>query len=87
MFEQRHGIFTIYCDERKCQESEEFDTDNDFRSFIDEAKAAGWRVYKDGSNWAHKCPSCQRAPVQPSATPSRKYVLEKDVKKYDADRA
>lgn len=84
MFEQHNGVFTIYCEERGCSESESFDTDNDFRSFIDEAKADGWKVYKDGDNWAHKCPSCVlRSVLSPTVKPAvRQYILRKDAERF-----
>lgn len=31
---------------------------DDFRQFVADLKAQGWRVYKDGEDWCHDCPTC-----------------------------
>ena len=52
------NIFVMYCDE--CDLFEEFDTDGDWNSFIDKAKARGWKIRKDEdlNEWFHTCPEC-----------------------------
>ncbi len=32
----------------------------DFHSAMKEAKADGWRAYKEGSTWCHRCPECTK---------------------------
>jgi hypothetical protein len=30
----------------------------EFREFVDELKAMGWKIRKDGEEWTHTCPTC-----------------------------
>lgn len=55
--------FDMDCDE--CGESQFFDRTY-FADFIAEAKAAGWKTYKDdGGEWANLCPKCVANGVKP----------------------
>lgn len=53
----KYGLdFTASCD--FCDET--FDTEEDeFRSAIEAIKRAGWKVFKRGQEWFHKCTDCQ----------------------------
>lgn len=48
--------FDITCNE--CRKEENFDTDGDFGQAIHDAKDRGWKVFKVGTQWQHKCPDC-----------------------------
>lgn len=52
------NIFVIYCDNCDC--SDEYDTDGDWDTFIEEAKSEGWKIKKDEDlgEWFHTCPDC-----------------------------
>jgi len=54
-YDRDHCILAIECD--CCEASDEFEGD-DFNEAFDEAKAEGWRAFKDGDDWMHKCPDC-----------------------------
>lgn len=54
--EKEGGTFIAQCD--FC--SNYIDTnETDFMSGIDVMKLKGWKVFKDGIEWQHKCDSCQ----------------------------
>jgi hypothetical protein len=48
--------FDMFCD--FCSYSENFDTDDDWQQMIQEAKDAGWKIFKSDDEWRHKCPTC-----------------------------
>jgi len=49
------GTFTMYCDEKGCSHSEEFDTDGNWQEMIQDAKRSGWIMEKVGNDWHHRC--------------------------------
>ena len=49
------GEFIMSCN--RCEAEEVFETD-DFMAMVALAKAAGWKIRKDGDEWVHTCPSC-----------------------------
>lgn len=51
------GEFVCECND--CGEKEYGGTVEGFRDFVDQLKAAGWKIRKDGAEWQHACPSCQ----------------------------
>ena len=52
------GGFYIACD--FCSNDINIQQD-DFMRAIEALKMRGWRIIKDGKNWLHKCPECQKA--------------------------
>lgn len=57
--EQDEGPFSWVC--FACGFYEE--TGEDGTTFIEawgDAKAMGWRAYKEGESWRHKCPDCSK---------------------------
>ena len=36
---------------------------DDFHFMWDEKKVEGWRAWKDGDTWKHKCPACMKPPL------------------------
>lgn len=50
------GAFIIHCD--FCSAVEEFETNFDWSEMISQAKDAGWRFFKEDSEWKSKCPDC-----------------------------
>lgn len=57
MIEEDHenGGFFVYCD--RCSHWTEVSVDT-WREMMDEIKAEGWQVRRDGDGWEHICPSC-----------------------------
>jgi len=52
--------FDIECDICEITQYLDFDWE-EFNAAIAEAKASGWRSYKDeDGEWRHECPECQR---------------------------
>lgn len=49
------GSMTLTCDD--CDFEEVFD-DNDWQGCFADAKSLGWRTYKEGEDWKHRCPEC-----------------------------
>lgn len=42
---------------------EDLDTDEDeFMSAVASMKRQGWKVFKEGAEWCHKCPDCAGGP-------------------------
>lgn len=58
MIQRERGEFICYCDD--CGEELAGGVEDDFRAFIAEIKAAGWKIRKDGDDWEHICPDCQQ---------------------------
>jgi hypothetical protein len=57
----RHeGKQQITCDSCPASQHHAYD-DADFDVMLDDAKAAGWRVFKRAGIWVHTCPSCTTA--------------------------
>ena len=55
-FDRDDHILRLECD--KCGTEDEFDGDT-FQEAWADAKADGWRAYKDDSDeWCHSCPNC-----------------------------
>lgn len=54
------GSFDIFCDEISCGYSDQFHVSGDFYQAIKEAKEYGWSIKKDGDDWLHICPSCNK---------------------------
>lgn len=53
--ERSGGFFVLRCDE--CPETH--DTEHsEFSEAWADAKTAGWRSFKVGTEWCHACPSC-----------------------------
>ena len=54
------NTFEIHCDEVECDFSEEFYSGGDWGSFIEKAKARGWKIRRDDDleEWFHTCPGC-----------------------------
>jgi hypothetical protein len=50
--------FTMRCDQRGCENYEEFDTAGDFKEMVKLAKDSGWKICKDMDFWNHTCPVC-----------------------------
>ena len=54
--------FDMECDE--CGETEFFDRTY-FQEFIADAKASGWKIFKDyAGDWAHLCLECAKKEVK-----------------------
>lgn len=53
----RHGELTATCNE--CG-TEEHGGTLEFRAFVDDLKRQGWCIRRDGEEWQHVCPDCQR---------------------------
>jgi len=51
------GELVAECDE--CGTEFPGGVQDDFRTFIQELKDAGWKIRKDGETWEHICPDCQ----------------------------
>lgn len=50
-------FYEIFCD--KCENSQEYESDTGFREVYDQAKADGWRAFRElDDSWAHSCPDC-----------------------------
>jgi hypothetical protein len=50
------GEFVATCTE--CGEEHFGGTQEDFRAFVEELKAEGWKIRKEGDTWEHICPEC-----------------------------
>lgn len=50
------GSFEIYCDDDDCDCSKEFDTDDDFKEAMKQAREEGWTMHQDDGHWVHYCP-------------------------------
>ena len=57
MITKQRGEFVAECNE--CGEEFAGGTEEDFKEFVAELKASGWRILKDGEEWQHICPDCQ----------------------------
>ena len=56
------GEFEVECD--FCSWVEEIPAEN-FRETTKEMREIVWKIFKEGSDWFHKCPSCaEEAPAQ-----------------------
>jgi hypothetical protein len=53
-YDNDFGTMLIQCDEVGC--NNEIECHGDWQSCIDEAKAAGWKVRRDGAEWTYTCP-------------------------------
>ena len=60
-FDNTFGTITVYCDNKGCNEEEEFegfDGHCDLDNAREEMKRLGWKnKYVDG-DWEHTCPMC-----------------------------
>lgn len=58
MIETTRDRYIIHCDQ--CADVEEIETAevDGWRGMIEEIKALGWRIFKEGADWHHDCPSC-----------------------------
>lgn len=52
------NIFYVHCDEKHCNHSDEFDTNDDWAALIAEIKADGWQIQNIDGEWYHRCPAC-----------------------------
>ncbi len=57
MIRKEKGELIAECSE--CGEDFPGGVQDDFRAFVEELKAAGWKIKKDGDEWLHICPECQ----------------------------
>ncbi len=57
MIERHGGMLELLCD--GCGEALGQYDDSDFDIMIVDAAAAGWDIYKVGSDWMHECPDCK----------------------------
>lgn len=55
MIESNGFGFTITCD--RCEDDESFGTDT-FSETVAWAREQGWKVFKNGDGWQHRCPKC-----------------------------
>ena len=60
MLEKQREGFIAQCD--FCPDTVETE-EHDFQSAIDEIKRQGWKVFKRGGEWFHKCVDCQHGDV------------------------
>lgn len=59
--DKNEGTFTMSCDEAGCVESETYEAHGNWQNFIGQAKAGGWRIWKEeGCLWYHCCPGCMK---------------------------
>ena len=56
MIQKSHGELVVTCNE--CGHRGFGGTVEDFHEFLDELKAAGWRIKNNGGEWEHFCPDC-----------------------------
>jgi hypothetical protein len=56
--DRQSDLISMCCDDCGDTYSVEH-ADDDFQAFIAGAKAEGWRIYKSGDEWLHRCPDCQ----------------------------
>ena len=56
MIRKSKGEYVAECND--CEAEAFGGTQDDFRGFVDDIKAEGWIVKKDGDEWQHFCPSC-----------------------------
>ena len=55
MLEKHSLTYEMSCD--FCNEQMDTEED-DFRLALDNAKADGWKIFKEDGEWYHKCPDC-----------------------------
>lgn len=53
-YDRKNQEMEMTCDE--CGDAETFY--GEWKDCIAESKEYGWRTYKEGEEWMHKCPSC-----------------------------
>lgn len=56
MIRKSKGEYVCECTD--CGAEQYGGTLEDFREFVDELKAGGWLVVKEGDEWCHYCPDC-----------------------------
>ena len=56
MIHRDKGELVVECD--TCGTEDYGGCQDDFRAFVEQIKAAGWRIKKDGQTWTHLCDSC-----------------------------
>ena len=56
MIRKVKGEYVCECD--ACGEEAYGGTLEDFREFVEEIKAQGWRARKEDDSWLHRCPDC-----------------------------
>ncbi len=52
------GDFDVSCDEKGCDVSANYDTDNNWQEMINQMKEDGWIITKKDGDWHHICPDC-----------------------------
>ena len=50
--------FDVFCDEKGCDVSENYDVDGNWEELISQMKSDGWRISKQNGEWFHTCPDC-----------------------------
>lgn len=58
MIQFRHGDYEASCD--FCAHGHESGVADDFSGVVQQIKAFGWKVSRDGNDWSHKCPDCAK---------------------------
>jgi len=56
MIDRQGGKLIFECD--SCNETFEWDDEQDFNGAWDAAKRDGWRAKKIANEWIHECPNC-----------------------------
>lgn len=55
-----YGItYVVDCDFCSTTFDTDCDRDDGFYAAVEAVKREGWKVFKDGGDWSHKCPCCQ----------------------------
>jgi len=49
--------YDVYCDFCSFDQSYDYGRD-EWSELMAEMKSDGWKTYKDGNVWKHKCPAC-----------------------------
>ena len=52
------GIYSVYCDAKKCKEESEYDTFENWHDLLRKMKKDGWSSYKIGGMWKNLCKDC-----------------------------
>lgn len=53
---REYGKIQFECDE--CGNTTKTHDKDDFDILKDNAKSDGWKTYKEGNEWKHRCPDC-----------------------------
>ena len=56
---RKAGEFVCECDD--CGDKMFGGTTEEFKNFVEEIEAEGWKIRKDDETWIHICPSCAEA--------------------------